>query len=1143
MARFLQSNRSEIGLVDLYDLSEIYTQDSRFALSNMLLDPEGLDQIFGLSSDGLTREDIRTAGGLDRPLIHSLGIADGMLSNVSFDLSKHITTDKMVGEPGKHSFTTNLRSENIIAFSGGIAANKIEYNFLDETGELRTTTVPTSRESLFDSIKDDNGQFTTASYSGLFRIRRRSHVNEIKLDSTLLIEKSAVIESPSDLVNLPIYMQTTNTPDPGVTLVGAYATKNSPIILPVRINSTASISFSRDEATSKSPPFVYGWELRRFSDGAVVRGKSIQSGGAVLEANININVIGTIGAGVDCLLYVYLNPEEIVSADLSGIGLTEISGGQDIGLIGFNNLETLDLSNNNLSTLPVWLKTLDSKLVSLNIRGNNFWNNGIVSFFDYQDLKTAGITGADTSIDPPNITLTQVLGYSGWGPTGAKISEYNGDFSTVRDTYGKLYMDARASAIAGTSGVTTDLANGFRPFSLVRDLNLGSSVRLVNPDFSKLFPGLRNLTIDRPSDQSPQVYWGLIPKLNNNPGAAMSINLSGHAGNVGGSIRHLGNTLQWDPSSGSWNTAKADQFIGQFAIRYFDVYSRGGGSFFGGILTDANDVPNVTVDGVSKYHHITSGSKVDAWSGWTTNLEVLQLTRNDIAFKITGAEWKALRNVDLHWVGDYGTMNKVEYNKGLGVGVVNATDIINAPILNRIDGWRSGWWGKLFSIQGANSLRVAFMGANEWNGYEGPTGEEYLFPENFATPATTESFSNLQYLALHYLTNAGNKNLELREGDFANLPKLIQVFLYDSYIGGVFPTIPNKEPLTSGVNVGFWIRNSRFRDLRALGSTQSSRVNIIWAPNQGSGVGGALLPIFSPSETNSVLYYVNFNSSLSSRYSSSWGVGAKRGLVITPLAPGQASESVTPSVTWTSRNNNNTANAVSSKLFHNSLGSYFPSQEIMVGDRVEVGGNILGTVAQIDRAHSFIYLNTSVSISAQSLTFRRQGQDISNFFKNHSALDSLYLTSCKLVGNLPTFEGCSNLRIMSLQGNILSGYVSGTFQNITGVSVNRLSAPRLRRCNLNNNAFTQPSIRSMIEDLHAVAVYFSEKNINLNIRVTLLGTKLNTSTSQYQNWSKGEIFNQTSSSGGGNTIPDALETKFNQLGPGSLYPGITIELF
>ena len=1141
MARFLQSNRSEIGLVDLYDLSEIYTQDSRFALSNMLLDPEGLDQIFGLGSDGLTREDIRTAGGLDRPLIHSFAIADEMLSAVSFDLSKHITTDKAVGEPGKHSFTTNSRSENIIAFSGGIAANKIEYNFLDETGELRTTTVPTSRESLFDSIKDDNGQFTTASYSGLFRIRRRSHVNEIKLDPTLLIEKSAVIESPSDLVNLPIYMQTINTPSPAVTLVGAYATKNSPIILPVRISSTASISFSRQSATSTSPPFVYGWELRRFSDGALVRGRAIQSGGAVLKADININVTGTIGAGVNCLLYVYLNPGDIVSANLSGIGLTEISGGQDIGLVGFNNLETLDLSNNNLSTIPAWLKTLNSKLKSLNLRDNDYWNNGIVSFFDYQDLGTAGVTGANTSIEPPNITLAQVLGYSGWRPTGAKISGYDGDFSTVQDTSGRLYMNARANALTGTTQVTTDLANGFRPFSLVTDLNLGATVRLVNPDFSKLFPNLRNLTIDRPSDNSPQVYWGLIPKLNNNKGA-MSINLSGHLGNLGGSIRHLGNTLQWDSSSGSWSTTKADQFIGQFAFRSFNIYQGwGGGGFFGGILTDSNDVPNITVDGVSKYHHITSGTKTSAWSGWTTNLEVLQLTRNDIAFKITGAEWTALRYVDLHWCGQYGTMNKVEYKSESG-NPTKAADIINAPILNRIDGWRSGWWGKLFSIQGADSLRVANLGANEWNGYEGSTGEEYLFPENFATTATTESFSNLQYLYLHHLNYAGNKNLELRPGDLQNLPKLVQCFIYDSFVGGVFPFVPSNS-LTQGVNVGFWIRSSRFRDLRALGSTQSSRVNVIWAPDQGSGVGGALLPAFAPQGTNSVLSYVNFNGSLSSRYSSSWSNGAKRGTVITPLAPGQSSESVTPSVTWSSRNNNNTANAVSSKLFHNLLGSYFPFQEIMVGDRVEVGGNDLGRVAQIDRNSSFIYLDTEVSITNQTLTFKREGQNISNYFKNHSVLDSLYLDDCKLVGNLPTFEGCSNLRIMSFKGNLLSGYVSGTFQNITGVSVNRLSAPRLRWCTLNDNAFTQSAIRSMIGDLHAVAVYFSQKNIGTNIKVRLLGTKLNTSTSQYQNWTKGEIFNQTSTSGGGNTIPDALETKFNQLGPGSLYPGITIELF
>jgi hypothetical protein len=1151
MTRFLQSNRSDIGLVDRFDLSEIYTQDSRFALSNILLDPDGLDQIFGLSSDGLTREDIRTAGGLDRPVIHSLGIADQMLSAVSFDLSQRITTDKAVGEPGKHSFTTNSRSDNIIVFSGGIAANKIEYNFLDESGEVRTTTVPTSRESLFDSIKDDEGRFTTASYPGLFRIRRRSHVNEIKLDPTLLIERSAVVESPTDLVNLPIYMRTSNNPDPSVTLVSAYATKNSPIILPVRISSTASISFSRATANASSPAFVYGWELRRFSDGALVRGQSINSRGNITTANISINVTGTIGAGVNCLLYVYLDPGVIVSANLSGIGLTELLGGQDIGLVGFNSLRELDISGNNLSTVPVWLKTLYAQLQLLNIRGNTFWNNGIVSYFDYQDLRTSGITGANTSINPPNITLSQVLGYSGWRPNGSRVSGYDGDFATIQDTFGRLYKDARANSISGTTPVTTNLQNGFRPFSQLTDLNIGPNARLVNPDFSRLFPALRNLTIDRPSDKSPAVLWGLIPKLNNNKGL-MSINISGHEGNVGGSIKYLGNTLEWDESEVGWTTAKADQFIGQFQITNLDINRRDqegisiGNGYFGGVCTDSSDVPNVTVDGAPKYHHIQSGTVAEAWSGWLSRLQQFRSRRNDIAFKIAKGNslvWNNLRIIDLHWMGNYGTRNKVEYNKNLGVGQLNATDILNAASLTNVQAWRSGWWGKIFSIREAKSLTNLNLGANEWLGYEGPAGEEFLLPENFVPTATTDSFSNLQFLYLHYLWAGGDRNLELKTTDLQNLPKLRQLHLTDSFIGGVFPTIPPNNSLTSGVVFDCWLRNSRFRDLRALGSSISSRVGLIWAPLQGSGVGGALLPVFAPLGTNTTLRYVNFNGSLSSRYSGSWGDGGKRGKVITSLAPGQTPESVTPSVTWTSRNNNNTANAVSSKLFHNSQGSYFPVEQITVGDNVESGGGVIGRVTQIDRAHSFIYLDTNVNISNQTLTFRRRGQDISLYFNNHSNLQQVYLDDCKLVGNIPRFVGCPLLSTVTLNSNLLSGYVAGTFQNITGVAIDTLSAPRLRTFNANNNAFTVSAIRLMISDLHAVAVYFSEKNIRVNIRVRLLGTKINTSTGQYQNWTRSEIFNGTSSSGGGNTIPDSLETKFNQLGPGSLYPGITIELF
>jgi hypothetical protein len=1098
----------------------------------MLLNPEGLDQIFKLSSDGLTKEDIRTAGGLDKPVIHSLAISDNVQPSVSADLQNQITTDKAIGEPGKHSFSNNNRSDNIIVFSGGIAANKIEYSFLDEKGQIRTTTIPTSRESLFDSIKDDNGFYTEAFYPGLFRIRRRSHVNEIKLDRSLLIEKTGVIESPTDIVKLPIYMRTGTTTSPLPTLLSVYATKNSPIILPVRINTSASISFSRREANSSSPAFVYGWELRRFSDNLLVRSDVLNTQGAVNTAQITINVAGTLGAGTNCLLYVYLDPSAIVAADLSGLNITELSGGQDIGLIGFDNLEDLNISNNNLSTLPVWLKTLYKKLKVLNIRGNSFSNNGIVSHFDYQDLTSSGVVGANTTRAVPNITLTQVLTYSGYEPSGQKISGYDGDYKDVQDTNDRLYKDARKNSIAGTAEIVTNAANGFRVFTALTDLNIGPNAILVNPDFSKTFPNLRNITIDRPNNANARTLFGLIPKLNNN-GQKMTILLNGHTGDIGGSIKYMGDTLEWNSSDTS---AEKEQFIGQFNITTFNTGSRGGNAYSGGIGTDGNSDINLTTDnGKPRYNHVESGTAAEAWSGWLSNLEVIDITRNDIAFKLAGGGsfiWVKLRSVDLEWAGDYGGVrNKIEYNKN--VTNEKAVDIVNASQLTTVQAWRSGWWGKIFSIKGASKIERLNLGANEWYGYPSPDGINYLLPDNFVA----ESSSALRFLYIHYIIRgsdaSGDRDIELRSSDLQELPKLEQLHLTDSFIGGKFPSIPNNS-LTTGVNFGVWIRNSRFRDLSSLGSDRSARVSTIWAPLQGSGVGGALLPSFSiGSSTNTVLDYVEFSSSLSSTYPSNWGVESLRNRVIIPLAPEGTSESITPSVTWTSRNNSNTSNANSDKLYHSSPGVYLPITEIMVGDDVILGSDIIGRVTQVDRNNAFIHINSEESYVNQTLTFRRRGQNISNFFNNHTRISRLFLNNCRLVGSIPLFEGCTRLSTIDLRNNILSDYQIGTLQNITGMSQNLTSPPALRTFNLSNNALSAASIRRIISDLHAVAVYFSEKRARLSIRAILLGTKLDLDTKQYQNWTRSEIFDADPS----------LETKFDQMGPGTIYSGITIALF
>jgi Leucine-rich repeat (LRR) protein len=1143
--KFIYSNRPEIGLVDRFDLSEIYTDDQRYALSNILLNPDGLDEIFNLAKDGLTKEDIRTMGGLDRPVIHSLGISESTLSSVSFDLSQQITTDKAIGEPGKQSFTNDSNSDNLIVFHGGIAAKKIEYNFLDENGELRTTTVPTSRESLFNSIKDGQGRLTSVSYPGLFRIRRRSHVNEIKIGRRLLLARGSIIESPTDRLNIPVYMRTPSNTTPSVSLLQCFATKNSPIVLPVKIFNSATISFSREVATSTSSGFVFGWELKRRSDLALVRSGVVNTAGAVRTADITINVTGTIGNGADCFLYVYLDASAITSARLAGIGLTEAPGGQDIGLIGFSALKELDLSSNNLSTIPVWLKTLHSTLEKLNLRDNSFWNNGIVSFFDYQNLSGAGVTGANTSITAPGISISQILGYSGWADTG-KISAYDGSLSTVQDKSGTLYVNDRKNALLGTTTATTDFANGFRPFTKLVELNLGPSVRMVNPDFSKLFPALRTLVVDSPRDDSPKVVSGLIPKFNNT-GGLMALNISGHIGALGGSIKYMGSTTSWNSSD---TTSTKQQFIGQFKMVSVNCWSRGNGSYFGGVCTEADgSIPTTTVDGAPKYHHITSGSAAQAWSGWLEEAQYINFHRNDVALRIAKGDtlvWSKLGGIDINWSGDYGTRDKILYNNTVASGTQDAVDVLNAPQMGYIEGFRSGWAGKIFSIKNAKRLQSMQIGANNWTGYTDSDNRQYLLPANFVDTATSSSTSDLRGFYLYGNIDGWQKDLEFRADDFKNLPRLMYVQVHDSFMTGKFPDIYTSS-LTSGYTMHFWMQNSRFRDLSSLGSAVTSRVSLIWAPVQGSGVGGALLPNFKSPAVNSTLYYVAFNSSLPVRYPGNWHIESLRNKVIVSLTNGTA-ETSAPSVTWTSRNNSNTSNATSEKLYHSAQGSYSPFTQVMVGDIVSGAGVPTGTrVTQIDRNSLYIYVNNAVTLTGVSLSFTRSGQDITDYFSNHRAMDEIYMTDCRLTGSIPTLSGATNLRNIDLSNNLFTSYVLGTLKNITGVNNGSNSTPRLRYVSFERNALSVQAIRWMISDMHDIATYFASKGVRPTIRLRILATKLNPVTMDYQNYQPTEIFTETTTttnSGGDTvTIPDPLEVKFNQMGQGRLYPGFSIELF
>ena len=1174
---FLQQTRSPIGLVDEYNLSEIYESDQRDALVNLLLDPNGLDQIAGLSKEGLQKEDLRLIGGLEKPVIDSLAIFDRTDSNVSFDLSTMIRVGDPIGEPGKQSFVSSQFSDNLVVLHGGLAAKNIEYDFIDENGEIRTTSVSTSRESLFNSqVNATSGEYTQALFPGLLRVRRRSHINQLKLNNKLFVEKSTIVESPAAKINIPVYMRTSANTTPAVTALQSYATKNSPFVLPIKV--TGGGSFKLGPRVVQSNNYYFGYEIKRKSDLVSVVSKTYDNSKEDPTISVSFNLNGTVGNGVDCFLYIYCVPALIKELDISGLGLKE-DAGKDLGLVGFDNLEILNISSNDLSTIPTWLKVNYKTLKQLILKGNSYWNNGIISYFDYQT--NPGKRGSANQSIPP-LSVTQVLGYSGYKATAAangetdatgKITDYDGTLSTVVDALdtGKTltqrkYIDSRKNELSGVASCNFDEANGFRQFIALETLDIGPSFRHNNTDFSKIFPNLRDLIMNRPDDAtSPKVAYGLIPRLNNS-NLLMSYNIR-HQRSLGGSIKYAGSKV-------NYNSADADnsQFVGQFKMRYWNsdhvgldanVELCGGICADDGMISSGKIKSNRTDDGEYRYSQVASGEAAEAWSGWLNNLETINIWRNDLAFVIADGQslnWKKLKNVTTAYNGAHGTDYKIAYNAGLSASASDSVDILNSSSISYISAWHGGWGGRLFSINQAKQLTSLYIGYNWWEGYE---NGKYVLPDNFAiNTENLDEQNQLQNFQLHYLLDGANKGLQFRQTDLLKLGKLRYFELRDSYFTGVLPPFVDETVNTDIIAI--YMGNNRFHDISNLGTNKNNRFQTIWAPYQGTGYGGCLLPNYKVVGSNNRLYNVQFYGSLFTNYSGGWDDASKRnkpafnmlyGDVNAPA--GLTQEIATPSQTWTSKDGPGGSQAVSNILEASS--SFTISNSIRVGDRVLNSSNDeIATVLQIRNGNpAYIYVSENLNLSGATLKFKRAGQDISQYFSNCTALRYLYLQNCSLTGTIPSFSGNNgSLERIRLQDNLFTTYQVGTLQNITGAAINKTSRPRLREVNLSYNALTKNAIRAIISDAYDIAQFYGN---NLNtININLLATKADLESGSFINWLETEIFTEGTPAVPGipgnpeadppvpevpgiPPSPDPLLVKFNQLG--SLYPQVRVNLF
>ena len=1185
---FLKATRAPIGLSDQFNLSEIFESDQRKALINLLLNPEGLDQIYGLSNQGIQQEDIRLIGGLDKPVIGSLGLFDSQDSQVSFNLSTKIKIGDPVGETGKQSFSSNIYSDNIIVLHGGIAAKNIEYDFIDRDGQIRTTNISVSRQSLLSSQTDpDTSKYTEASYPGLLRVRRRSHINELKLDKKLFVEKSFITESPSSLIKIPTYMRTSSVNAPQVALLDSFATKNSPFIVPIKV--TGNGSFELGPGSLISNDYYFGYEIKRKSDLQSVVAEVFNNSRNSSTVSQSFNLNGTIGNGVECLLYIYCSPSLIEVLKLNGLGIKEDEG-RDIGLIGFNNLRELELANNDFTTLPTWLKVNYLTLEKLSLQGNSFWNKGIISFFDYQDFSSSGIAESSNQ-SVPVITATQVLSYSGYRSASdttdqtdgfGKVSSYDGTFNTITDSEAsgtkspRLYKLSREDSItAPPNPCEINEANGFRIFSALTDLNLGTSFIHHNTDLSVLFPNLRNLVMERPTDSSPNVAFGLLPKMKNTL-ELMSYNIRFQV-NLGGSIKYVGDTLQYNSSN---PVDINNEFIGQFKFKSWNcdrnINTNVSKVVTGGICTNDNMlagkvVPTTVQDGANKYSHVNGGDSVaTAWSGWLDNLESINIRRAAIAFNVAEGQtlnWKKLRNITVDFCGTRGKTAgaeyfKVNYNSGLAANATDAVDILQAPVLNSIGGFDSGWGGRIFSIQGAKNLDTLFLGEGFWEGYE---DGKYILPRNFSIVSDVPGDQNkLRRIAFNGIRNRVSKsrtstaNLQFREDDFKYLSNL-QYFNVDyGYFSGVLPSFPN-ESITNRV-LDIYISGSKFYDLSSVGTDKNNRVRNLRAYNQGIGVGGAVLPNFKISGTNNRLNSVQFNNSLSVKYASNWNADtSKRNKYVFNMlngvenAPSGVSEEITSVPgTFTSKDEPGGVQSESNLIEVNAGGENYITNYIRVGDRVISSGVDVGFVKQVrdlsGATRPYIYVSTNLNLNGATLSFKRAGQSISDYFENAAALTILDLRNCSLVGTIPTFNGNNGkMQTLNLFENLLTTYQPGTLQNLTGAgTLPPSNKPGLSTFNLSYNALSKQSIRAIISDLYEVASYFGN---NLNtINVNLRATKANVASGSLINWTETEIFDQgtaevpgTPESPGIPASPDPLLTKYNQLG--STFPRIRIFIF
>lgn len=1071
MAEFLgfgQLIRPDIGLIadGVQNLSEIYTSDQPDALRNIRLNPEILDIIYRLS-DTVSKEDLRAVSGLSSLLLPTLHLQSETLRRIKDLLylgERYINSSKPIGIDSNPSLRGDLvKVPNIIIYNGSIQCQGVQYRtkILGESSlysgaENVLASVSISRSSLFNSEKygdneQNTGYFKYSSYPLSIRVRRRSHVNRITVNKSTFVPRVSIKEDPSH--EILCYVDNGNT---GNSLpLKLLSTKNSPLRIPCRMAS-GTIKFTFTEAGV----FFFGYQVQPLQSRVI--GEQPQflaldpisqtTASSSFTLDIDITTTGYQNS-YDLYLYLYINPEKIRSIEFSGINISEFVDGRDIGLTGFNNLTSLTLRDTSIKILPIWLKTLSTKLQTLDIASDgDTYRNGVLEYFDYRNA----------SESPSSSTpLYTTVSYLTIPKKGSIVNENGNDWN---DIIFEKYITSQVPTgtdVNDPSIVTRIPGTDFRVFSAIRTLNIGDRMRGFNPRLDDVFP---NLSFLRWGGLTNTIS-GTLPKINNHGRVIQSYNIN--SSGAGGDIADIGTSQVVTD-----NNVNGPTHISKYKIDLLDIGTCA--SITGQIAT----------------------ADFAEWETWFSQTKFIDISRTStsIGLQPTGYVWQNLQ-----------TLN-TEYSGGIVFTPANGTiaDPIKAPGIPLLNIYGTASTGPIPSLgtdptQHTSAIVSVQFGGTNTISTVSENGYAYILPSNFA-PDRPSSPHKLSTFEISDTSRIGR----YRANDFKYLYELDNFNLIRSTgMWGKFPIFPTKrnpeiEVKEIFINIS---GGCRFYDLSTLDITSTNRyiardLVSLDAQDQNIDRGGCKLPLLEGTGgvDASKIQYINLSNSLSSIYPSNWvGTDKLPNSYVFDTDIYSLIDGITPG---------RQINSDDAIYFMTGISDF--NRRVLVNDSVHssVSGAELARVVSVES--SIIYLDRDILDSIPgTYYFKRNTQPIDNWFQaGFTDLTQIRLSGCRLSGSINIRSGFSkvtddNYSCFDLSNNCLTGYIAG-FDKIFSGSNRKITL------DLSYNNFSVDVIRDMLSEL--LTIEAQRKFTNVEIRLN--NTKISSSNT-YINYTQEELFPTT----------------------------------